>query len=162
MEGSPEEVFDILSDITTRKDWDEVCEGGGVVQVLGPDSKVQFMLSKGFWPTAPRDALVVGFIKRLEDGRYLNVTQSVDNAPGFVPRPGSVRMQAKLAGQIVGPHPSGKERMCRVVQIMDGIWEGGFLRVLLPCSPLKQCLFPSVASTRCSKKGNSSDFLRTR
>ncbi|KAJ3114729.1 hypothetical protein HDU96_001728 [Phlyctochytrium bullatum] len=120
MEGTPEEVFDMLSDITTRQSWDEICEGGGIVQVLGPDSKVQFMHSKGFWPTAPRDALVVGFIQRLEDGRYLNVTRSVESAPGFTPRAGSVRMQASLAGQIVGKHPSGKERLCRVVQIMDG------------------------------------------
>ncbi|KAJ3212832.1 hypothetical protein HDU67_003573 [Dinochytrium kinnereticum] len=118
--GTPEEVFDILSDINTRSTWDEICEGGGIVQVLGPDSKVQFMNSKGFWPTAPRDALVVGFVKKLEDGRYLNVTRSVDSAPGFTPRPASVRMQASLAGQIVGPHPDKPGRMCRVVQIMDG------------------------------------------
>ncbi|KAJ3192994.1 hypothetical protein HK101_005612 [Irineochytrium annulatum] len=120
MEGTPEEVFDILSDVTTRQTWDDICEGGGVVDVLSGDSRVQYMYTKGFWPTAPRDALVVGFVNRLPDGRYLNVTQSIESSPKFTPRAGSVTMKAALAGQIVGPDPAGRERMCKVVQIMDG------------------------------------------
>ncbi|KAJ3102663.1 Collagen type IV alpha-3-binding protein [Phlyctochytrium planicorne] len=122
MEGTPEEVFDYLSDIHVRHTWDDLCEEGGVAQVLAADSKIQYMHTKGMFPAAARDALVVSFLKKLDDGRYLNVTKSVDSAPGYVPRASSVRMQAHLAGLIVGPADGAKpgERKSKVVQIMDG------------------------------------------
>lgn len=72
------------------------------------------------WPTKPRVALVVGFTKLLSAGRYLNVTKSIDSHPHFIQESGDVRMNARIAGQIVEPDPQGRPRMCRVVQIVDG------------------------------------------
>ncbi|KAJ3410550.1 hypothetical protein HDV05_003652 [Chytridiales sp. JEL 0842] len=121
LEGTPEEAFDLLSDVRGRPTWDKMCEEAGIVKVLGNGSKVQYMYTKGVWPTAPRDALVVGFIRRLTDRPgYLNVTQSIPTFPGFQPRPSAVRMNAEIAGQIVEPHPEGGEKRCRVIQIMKG------------------------------------------
>ncbi|KAI9343753.1 hypothetical protein DFJ73DRAFT_961077 [Zopfochytrium polystomum] len=120
MEGTPEETFDLLSDVDARKRWDDLCEGAGIAEIVGPGSKVIWMHTKGFWPTAPRDALVVGFVERLKDGRYLNVTQSVESSKNYTPRSGSVRMKAYLAGQIVSPDPKGRPNFSRVVQVMEG------------------------------------------
>ncbi|KAJ3323444.1 hypothetical protein HDU76_013628, partial [Blyttiomyces sp. JEL0837] len=108
MQGSPEETFDLLSDIHLRPKWDDLCEGSGVAEVMGPGEKVQWMYSKGFWPTAPRDALVIGFNRKLEDGRYMAVTTSVESSVGFKPRKGAVRMNAEVAGHIVSADPSGR------------------------------------------------------
>lgn len=78
------------------------------------------MRTKGIWPTSPRDALVMSFVEVLDDGRFMNVTKSIDSHPDFVQRPGDVRMLANVAGFIIGPHPSGDANRCVCVQIMDG------------------------------------------
>lgn len=78
------------------------------------------MRTRGFWPTASRIALIMSFTRRLADGRYLNVTKSIDDHPDFTQQDGDVRMLAKIAGLVVGPHPSGKISMCRCVQVVDG------------------------------------------
>lgn len=78
------------------------------------------MRTKGIWPTSPRDALVMSFIEQLDDGRFLNVTKSIDSHPKFVPRDGDVRMLANVAGFVIGPHPSNDPSRCICIQIMDG------------------------------------------
>ncbi|KAL2918534.1 hypothetical protein HK105_201935 [Polyrhizophydium stewartii] len=119
VESTPEEAFDLLADISSRSAWDDICVAGGVVEELSPVTKIQYMRTRGMWPTAPRDALVVAFVKRLNDGRYLNVTRSVDSHPNYKSQPGDVRMLAHLAGVIVGPHPS-KPGVTRCFQLVDG------------------------------------------
>jgi hypothetical protein len=77
------------------------------------------MRTKGYWPTASRDALVMSFITRLPDGRFMNVTKSVDSHPDYVQAKGDVRMLAHIAGQIIGPHPTNP-KYCRCIQVVDG------------------------------------------
>ncbi|KAJ3300405.1 hypothetical protein HK104_000919 [Borealophlyctis nickersoniae] len=123
--ATPETAFDLLSDITRRGEWDDLCEEAGVVEVVDGATKYQFMKTKGIWPAAPRDSLVLSFVKRLPDGRYLNVTQSIVH-DAYPPRDadGIVRMEAKIAGQVVGPTPDHAPGMCRVVQVADGDLKG--------------------------------------
>lgn len=78
------------------------------------------MRTKGIWPTASRDALIMSFTDALPDGRLINVTTSIPAHPLYTPRPSDVRMLAKIAGLVIGPHPSGDPRRCRCVQIVDG------------------------------------------
>ncbi|KAJ3299322.1 hypothetical protein HK104_009347 [Borealophlyctis nickersoniae] len=120
MEATPEEAFDFLADIGKRPLWDETCESGGIVEKSSPTTTVQYFRTKGMWPTSPREALVVSFVRTLPDGRYLNVTQSIPSHPLHNPADGHVRMLATIAGQIVGPDPLGRPGMCRVVQVVDG------------------------------------------
>ncbi|RKO92573.1 hypothetical protein BDK51DRAFT_31819, partial [Blyttiomyces helicus] len=86
---------------------------------------IQFMKTKGIWPAAPRDTVVLSHVERLPDGRYLNVTQSIEHS-GLPPRDaeGIVRMDAKIAGQIVGPSLDGNPGKCRVIQVADGDLRG--------------------------------------
>jgi hypothetical protein len=77
------------------------------------------MKTKGMWPSSPRDALVLSFITKLEDGRYMNVTQSIPEHKDYQPVKGDVRMTAAIAGIIVGPHPTNP-KFSRCIQIMDG------------------------------------------
>ena len=77
------------------------------------------MRTKGIWPTAPRIALVMSFTTQLEDGRYMNVTKSVDSHPDFEPVKGDVRMIAKIAGLVCGKHPTNP-KLTRCIQIVDG------------------------------------------
>ncbi|KAI8924381.1 hypothetical protein BC831DRAFT_436543 [Entophlyctis helioformis] len=119
LQGTPEDAFDVLADIEGRPAWDDMCESAGVIAEVSPVTKIQYMRTKGVWPTAPRDALVVAFVKRLSDGRYLNVTKSVDSHPDYEPESGDVRMLAKIAGVLVGPHPT-KPNLTRCYQLVDG------------------------------------------
>jgi hypothetical protein len=78
------------------------------------------MKTKGFWPTAPRDALVISYCIPLGKSRtYLNVTTSVPDHPLYQSRSGDVRMLAKIAGTLVEPHPI-REKGCLVTQVVDG------------------------------------------
>ncbi|KAJ3020420.1 hypothetical protein HKX48_000828 [Thoreauomyces humboldtii] len=120
MEGTPEEVFDLLGDITRRTNWDELCQEAGVIEQVSNRTTVQYFRTKGVWPTKSRAALVVAFTKRLGEGHYLNVTQSIDDHPQFNAKSSDVRMLARIAGQVIQPDPEGRPRMCRVVQVVDG------------------------------------------
>ncbi len=42
-----------------------------------------------------------------------------------------VRMDAKIAGQIVGPHPSKNPNLCRVIQLIDGDLKGWIPKALV-------------------------------
>ncbi|KAJ3043891.1 hypothetical protein HDV00_003929 [Rhizophlyctis rosea] len=127
MEASAEAAFDFLSDVGKRPVWDEMCESGGVVTRVSRRTTVQYFRTKGLWPTSPREALVASFITLLPPNRYLNVTTSIPSHPQHTPHPSAVRMLARIAGQIVTPHPDPeKKHMCRVVQIIDGDL-GGYL-----------------------------------
>ena len=95
-------------------------ESSGFVEQISSEFAVLYSQSKGVWPTAPRDCLVVSFKSILEDGRYCNVTQSIDEHPNYQQRSGSERMIAHLAGLIVGPHSSKNPNLCHCVQIIDG------------------------------------------
>ncbi|KAK6094778.1 hypothetical protein MT418_005056 [Batrachochytrium dendrobatidis] len=119
LESTPEEAFDLLADITIRPTWDDMCETADRIESVSGATNIQYIRSKGVWPTAPRDALVVAFVKRLDDGRYLNVTHSIDSHPNYESISGDVRMMAHLAGVLVGPHPT-KPNMTRCFQIVDG------------------------------------------
>ncbi|KAJ3274211.1 hypothetical protein HDV01_003284 [Terramyces sp. JEL0728] len=119
-EASPEQTFDHIANISTRNTWDEICQASGIVERLSAMTAVQFMRTKGIFPTAPRSALVVGFISKLDDGRYINVTKSVDSHPDYKVPSGDVCMTAEIAGLIVGPHPSGNPKRSRCVQIVTG------------------------------------------
>ena len=78
------------------------------------------MKTRGFWPTAPRDAVVISYVTPLEKSRtFLNVTTSVPSHPDYVSRSGDVRMLAHIAGTLVEPHPT--EQGCSLVtQVVDG------------------------------------------
>lgn len=91
-----------MADISSRPTWDEICSDAGVIERISPTTSIQYMRTKGIWPTAPRIALVLAFVVKLEDGRYLNITKSVDSHPGeqtaevlifldFTPPEGDVR-----------------------------------------------------------------------
>ncbi|KAJ3182853.1 hypothetical protein HDU85_002456 [Gaertneriomyces sp. JEL0708] len=122
---TPETAFDLLADIQRRKEWDELCEECGIVEVVNSSTKIQFLKTKGVWPASPRDTVVVSHIKTMNDGRYVNLSQSVEH-PGYPPREteGIVRMDAKITGQLVGPTPDNMPNMCRVVQVADGDLKG--------------------------------------
>lgn len=54
-------------------------------------------------------------------GRYLNVTQSIEHKDYPVNDASStVRMNAKIAGQIIGPSLDGDPNHCSIIQVADG------------------------------------------
>ncbi|CAO3567932.1 unnamed protein product [Mortierella alpina] len=112
-------AFDVLSEITRRLEWDPLCVEAKTVAEVSPGVKVQYVRTKGVWPTASRDAVVLGTVKDLGEGRYMNVTTSVQHAA--MPertKEKFVRMETAVAGQMVGPEP-GQPNKCRLVQVLD-------------------------------------------
>jgi hypothetical protein len=143
LQGTPAEAFDLLSDIRRRVEYDPVCEEcrrprvhgvgapsaahhhishtAGIVKKVDNMCSINYFRTRGFWPTASRDALVKSFVVPLPgEQRFLNVTSSIDAHSAYTSRSGDVRMLARIAGQLVERDPQGRPGVCRVIQVMDG------------------------------------------
>ncbi|KAG0278991.1 hypothetical protein BGZ95_002616 [Linnemannia exigua] len=117
-------AFDTLSEVSRRLEWDPLCEEARTLTEVSPGVKVQYVRTKGMWPTSSRDTVVLGTIKELDDGRYFNVTSSVEHS--LMPertRDKIVRMEMAVAGQIIGPE-LGQPNKCRLVQLLDADLKG--------------------------------------
>ena len=117
-------TFDLLSEISCRVEWDPLCVEAKTLAEVAPGTKIQYVRTKGMWPTASRDTVVLGTVKDLGDGRYCNVTSSVEHSsmPERV-KEKIVRMETAVAGQIIGPEP-GQPTKCRLVQVLDADLKG--------------------------------------
>ncbi|KAF8940912.1 hypothetical protein BGZ47_007574 [Haplosporangium gracile] len=124
MDNTPAVTFDTLSEVSRRLEWDPLCEEARTLAAISPGVKVQYVRTKGMWPTSSRDTVVLGTIKELDDGRYFNVTSSVEHS--LMPertKEKIVRMEMAVAGQIIGPEP-GQPNKCRLVQVIDADLKG--------------------------------------
>ncbi|KAF9898339.1 hypothetical protein BX616_004162 [Lobosporangium transversale] len=117
-------TFDLLTDIDQRLTWDPLCVEAKTIANVSPGVKIQYVRTKGMWPTTSRDTLVLGTIKKLREGTFFSVTSSVEH-PLMPERTKEkfVRMETAVAGQIVGPEPGHPEK-CRLVQILDADLKG--------------------------------------
>jgi hypothetical protein len=50
----------------------------------------------------------------------MNVTRSIEHSKYPANNDGTVRMIAKIAGQIIGPAASGNPNHCSIIQVADG------------------------------------------
>jgi hypothetical protein len=117
-------TFDLLSEIQRRVDWDPLCVEAKTLADIAPGTKIQYVRTKGMWPTSSRDTVVLGTVMDLGDGRYCNVTSSVEHSsmPERI-KEKIVRMETSVAGQIIGPEP-GQPTKCRLVQVLDADLKG--------------------------------------
>ncbi|KFH63483.1 hypothetical protein MVEG_10892 [Podila verticillata NRRL 6337] len=124
MNNTPAVTFDLLSEIGRRVEWDPLCVEAKTIADIAPGTKIQYVRTKGMWPTASRDTVVLGTIKDLGEGTYCNITTSVEH-PGMPERVKEkfVRMETTIAGQIIGPEP-GFPNKCRLVQVLDADLKG--------------------------------------
>ncbi|KAF9404541.1 START domain-containing protein 10 [Podila epigama] len=124
MNNTPAVTFDLLSDITRRIEWDPLCVEAKTIADIGPGTKIQYVRTKGMWPTASRDTLVLGSVKDLGQGTYCNITTGVEH-PAMPERIKEkfVRMETAVAGQIIGPEP-GFPNKARLVQVLDADLKG--------------------------------------
>ena len=120
VDNTPASCFHILSDVTQRKRWDIMCELGKIVEEIDKCTRIIYIQTKGIWPTAPRDLVLLSFRARLTDGRLINVTKSVVH-PACPDRAAEniVRMETGIAGQVCAPIPGHPDK-CYVMQIADG------------------------------------------
>ncbi|KAG0094020.1 hypothetical protein BGZ93_009411 [Podila epicladia] len=124
MNNTPAVTFDLLSEISRRVEWDPLCVEAKTIADIAPGTKIQYVRTKGIWPTASRDTVVLGTVKDLGEGTYCNITTSVEH-PGMPERVKEkfVRMETAIAGQIIGPEP-GFPNKCRLVQVLDADLKG--------------------------------------
>ncbi|KAG0363835.1 START domain-containing protein 10 [Podila minutissima] len=124
MNNTPAVTFDLLSEISRRVEWDPLCVEAKTIADIAPGTKIQYVRTKGMWPTASRDTVVLGTVKDLGEGTYCNITTSVEH-PGMPERVKEkfVRMETAIAGQIIGPEP-GFPNKCRLVQVLDADLKG--------------------------------------
>ncbi|KAI8602012.1 hypothetical protein EDD21DRAFT_336432 [Dissophora ornata] len=119
MNNTPAATFDLLSDVSRRVEWDPLCVEAKTIADVSAGVKIQYVRTKAMWPTASRDTLVLGTVKKLGEDTFFNVTSSVEHPlmPERVQEK-FVRMETAIAGQLVGPEP-GEPKKCRLIQVLD-------------------------------------------
>jgi len=118
---SAETAFDVLSDIRRRVEWDEIAETGITIENISNDTRIDYLKTKPIWPTSGRDSILLSHVKILKDGRLLNVNQSIKEHSSAPVDPTAVRMETKVAGQII---EFLTPKSCRVIQVADADLNG--------------------------------------
>ncbi|KAG0304496.1 hypothetical protein BGZ98_005457 [Dissophora globulifera] len=152
MNNSAAATFDLLSDISRRIEWDPLCVEAKTIADISAGVKLQYVRTKGVWPTASRDTLLIGTVKKLGEGVFCNLTSSVEHH--LMPERVSekfVRMETAIAGQIVGPEP-GQPNKCRLTQVLDADLKGWIPEKAVPDGIRKvNRILPSIAPYAESK-----------
>lgn len=123
-------TFDVLNDIERRTEWDEMTEQARVVQILGPNSRIQHVKIKAVWPTAARDIVMLTTWR--QQGQKLFACSESATHELAQEQPGVVRMHAECAGMMC--EPKGDKTL--VTQIVDGDPRGWVPKSLLNMSTL--------------------------
>jgi len=110
-------LFSVLTDVESRPGWDNMVEETKILKTISKSCRIIYIKMKPIFPTAARDMVLISFIitdwSENELSRFgfksadpadcfLNITKSI-NYPDMPPIPGVVRMETKLAGQLIRP-----------------------------------------------------------
>lgn len=119
IQNTPATVFDLVTDVESRSEWDTMIVESRIIEVLDPRTRIVYMRTKPIWPTSSRDLVVLshrriiewempdvdpsdGSVRKQKKRLYLNVTQSVEHASAPERQAeGIVRMTTGMAGQCV-------------------------------------------------------------
>ncbi|KAG0231097.1 hypothetical protein BGW42_000514 [Actinomortierella wolfii] len=132
LDNKPAVAFDLLCDVERRPEWDPLCVEAKTLADISPGVKVHYLRTKGMWPTASRDTVVLAYVKEIGDnGTYCNVTTSIEH-PAMPERTKEkiVRMETTIAGQIIGP-VENQPTKCRLIQVLDADLKGSIPQRLI-------------------------------
>ncbi|KAF9977717.1 START domain-containing protein 10 [Actinomortierella ambigua] len=132
LDNKPSVAFDLLSEIERRPEWDPLCVEAKTLVDISPGTKIQYLRTKGLWPTASRDTVVLATVKEIGDnGTYCNITTSIEH-PSMPERTKEkiVRMETTIAGQIIGPIQDQPTK-CRLIQVLDADLKGSIPQRLI-------------------------------
>ena len=131
IENSPAAVFDLLTNVEKRCEWDDMVDESRVVETIDTQTRVIYLRMKPIWPTSARDLVLLSSMRIYEgefDGEkrklYLNVTRSIQH-PNVPERSaeGIVRMTMGGAGQLLyavkNPDGSAKPKYSELIQVAD-------------------------------------------
>ncbi|KAG0250866.1 hypothetical protein DFQ27_009172 [Actinomortierella ambigua] len=133
LDNKPAVAFDLLCEIERRPKWDPLCVEARTLVDISPGTKVQYLRTRGMWPTASRDTVVLATVKEIGDNNstYCNITTSIEH-PSMPERTKDkiVRMETAIAGQIIGPIQDQPTK-CRLIQIIDADLKGSIPQRLI-------------------------------
>jgi hypothetical protein len=137
LRGDAEAAFALLHNLQQRAEWDDMCDELEVIEQLDPFTFIYRIRLKARWPTSARDSCsLVGF-RKLRDGRFLSVAQSIEDERSPVDPSGRVvRMQTRLAGNLLTPLSDG---LFHLTQVLDADPKG-----LIPSALVKSVSSKSI------------------
>jgi hypothetical protein len=109
------EIYGLISRPERRKQLDSMLETYTRVKWWSPHTGVEYLQSKGIWPTAPRDFSNITHWRLLNDGTFLTFGYSdqIDECPE---KDGVVRGNLLLGGYVM-QHVPGGTRVLLIVQL---------------------------------------------
>jgi hypothetical protein len=112
------EIYGIISRPERRKQLDSMLESYARVKWFSHHTGVEYLQSKGVWPTAPRDFSNISHWRLLKDGTFvtLGFGEQVEECPE---RDGIVRGQLLIGGYVM-QHVPGGTRVLIIVQLNLG------------------------------------------
>lgn len=117
LKGSAEAAFALMHDLSRRPEWDDMCDGLRVIEQLDPFTFIYHIKLKSRWPTSARDSCnLIGF-RKLADGRFISIAQSLeDDARCPVDASGKiVRMSTRLSGNLFTPLSDGHFHLTQLI-----------------------------------------------
>ena len=114
--GDAEAAFALIHNLNGRTEWDQMCDEIEVIEQLDPLTFIYRIRLKSTWPTSPRDSCsLIGF-RKLRDGRFLSVAQSIedDRCPAD-PSGHVVRMNTRLSANLFTPLSDGRFHLTQVL-----------------------------------------------
>lgn len=127
LKGGHERAFQLMASLPRRPEWDAMCESADVIEQIDPLTAIYHLRLRAVWPTAARDACLLIAFRRLADGRFVSVSQSIDDSRCPPDATGkTVRMHTRLAGNLFAPLQPASQNRFSLVQLADAD-PGGFI-----------------------------------
>ncbi len=137
LNGDAEAAFALMHNLTERAAWDDMCDEIEVIEQLDPFTFIYRIRLKARWPTSARDSCsLVGF-RKLKDGRFLSIAQSIeDERCPADPTGRVVRMNTRFSGNLFTPLRDGHFHL---TQLLDADPKG-----LIPSALVKSVSSKSI------------------
>jgi len=118
LECSMDEFLALMKSIERRKEWDVLVELCRMMEQIDDRSFFIYLLFKTQWPVYPRDLVVFGSSKDLEDGRVIviGISSKHEKCPEVS---GVVRAQLVLSANILKAKTTRSEPGCSVVYLAE-------------------------------------------
>lgn len=142
---SPVSAFAFFSNVSSRPEWDSMCESIEVLKVFDELTCIYHLKLKKKWPATARDSLMFSAFRKLKDGRFVSVAWSIEDDNLCPPDSSAsfIRMSTRISANLFEPRSSGEGFV--LTQLIDGDPKGNIPSYVVKSVSAKA--FPSTISS---------------
>ena len=139
---SPVSAFAFFSNVSSRSDWDSMCQSVEVLKTFDELTCIYHLKLKPKWPATARDSLMFSAFRKLNDDKFISVAWSIEDENLCPQDPLFIRMQTRISANLF--EPKGNNGFI-LTQLIDGDPKGNIPSYLVKSVSAKA--FPSTMSS---------------